>query len=107
MRSKIYIGNLPHTYTQENIEALFSPHGSVDEVNLIKDRNSGENNGVAFVQMASHEEAQLAIDELDGITIEDREIRVNEAKGNRTPSGGPGGPSVSRRTRPSFRRNRS
>lgn len=93
----IYIGNLPRTTDEETVRNLFAEHGEVSEVNLIKDKYSGELRGFGFVEMPSKEEALKAIQELDGKELGERTLIVNEAKprserpGNRRHGGSGGG----------------
>ena len=85
---KIYIGNLPFSSTEEELEALFASHGTVESVNVITDRETGRPRGFAFVEMESESDADKAIRALDGSNLGGRDIRVNEAQDR---SGGRGG----------------
>jgi len=80
MSRKLYVGNLPITATQESLEEVFGSFGDVNSVNLIKDRDTGQSKGFAFVEMVRDNEADKAIYDLDGTTMDEREITVNEAK---------------------------
>ena len=80
MGRKLYVGNLPYSATQESLQGTFSQCGEVDSVNVITDRDTGQIKGFAFVEMSSDSEAQKAIQELNGASIDGREIKVNEAK---------------------------
>ena len=88
MSKNIYIGNLPFSSTQEDLQALFEPHGSVSSVSVITDRETGRPRGFAFVEMESASDADNAIRALDGSNLGGRDIRVNEAQDR---SGGRGG----------------
>ena len=100
MEVKLYVGNLSYETTEDDLRALFSKSGTVTEVVLIKDRDTGRSKGFAFVSMSSQTEAEAAIKATDGQTINNREIKVNKARPpeERTPGGygdrnrrGPGG----------------
>ncbi len=91
MSKKIYVGNLPFSSTQEDLEALFGRHGTVASVNVITDRETGRPRGFAFVEMDSASDADDAIRALDGSNLGGRDIRVNEAQDRRDGGGGRGG----------------
>lgn len=80
MSKKIYVGNLPFSSTQEDLQALFGRHGSVTSVNVITDRETGRPRGFAFVEMDNASDADDAIRALDGTNLGGRDIRVNEAQ---------------------------
>lgn len=80
MGRKLYVGNLPYSVTQQMLQDMFSSCGTVDSVNLITDRDTGQSKGFAFVEMSSDSEAQKAMQELNGSNLDGREIKVNEAK---------------------------
>ena len=93
--TKLYVGNLPFTATDDSVRALFSTHGSVEKVSLINDRDTGRPRGFGFVEMATAEEAQRAISELNGKDLDGRKITVNVSNPRTPGSGGgrgPGGP---------------
>jgi hypothetical protein len=92
----IYVGNLPFSMSEAELEGLFAPHGQVQRVNLVMDRETGRPRGFGFVEMASEEHANAAISALDGTQVGSRKIVVNVAKpreerGPRTGGGGRGG----------------
>jgi RNA recognition motif-containing protein len=91
MGRKLYVGNLPYSADQQSLETTFSQCGTVDSVNVITDRDTGQSKGFAFVEMSSDSEAQKAIQELNGTSLDGREIKVNEAKPRTPRSGGGGG----------------
>ena len=90
MGRKLYVGNLPYSASQESLQETFSQCGTVDSVNVITDRDTGQSKGFGFVEMSNDSEAQKAIQELNGTQIDGREIKVNEAK-PKAPRGGGGG----------------
>jgi len=92
----IYVGNLSYSTTDEDLRQAFSAHGEVTSVNIIKDRFSGESRGFGFVEMATNEEAQAAIANLNGTELGGRTLNVNEAR-PRTEGGGGGGRGGDRR----------
>jgi RNA recognition motif-containing protein len=79
MGRKLYVGNLPYSATQQTLQDLFSQCGTVASVNVITDRGTGQSKGFAFVEMSDDSEAQKAIKELDGSSLDGRPIKVNEA----------------------------
>ncbi len=93
MSKKLYVGNLSYDTTEEILRTLFAGVGTVESVNIITDRMSGRPKGFGFVEMATEEEAQAAISQLNGTTLDDRQINVAEARPQRPRSdrGGGGG----------------
>jgi RNA recognition motif-containing protein len=83
MAKKCYVGNLSYDTTEDALRALFSGVGVVESVNLITDRMSGRSKGFGFVEMATEEDAQAAISQLNGTTLDDRQISVAEARPQR------------------------
>ncbi len=80
MAKKLYVGNLSYNATPADLEELFAQVGSVESVNIITDKFSGQSRGFGFVEMASDEEAQQAIQRLDGQDLKGRALKVNEAR---------------------------
>ena len=80
MGTKLYIGNLAFSSTEDSITNLFSQHGSVVSCQLITDRDTGRSKGFGFVEMSTSEEAQTVISSLDGREVGGRQIKVNEAR---------------------------
>ena len=80
MAKKVYVGNLNYQTTEDTLRELFAEYGEVDSVSLITDRYSGRSRGFAFIEMANDEEAQAAIEGLNGKTVDEWELRVAEAK---------------------------
>src|SRR5205807_1564348 len=93
MPTKLYVGNLPFNTTENELQELFSQAGPVQEVMLMQDKFTGKSRGFAFVTMASDQDAQKAISEINGKTVEGRALTVNEARPReaRPPGGGGGG----------------
>jgi cold-inducible RNA-binding protein len=90
MGKKVYVGNLTYDVTNEALEQMFAPHGSVQSAQVIMDRDTGRSKGFGFVEMSSDAEAQNAIKALNGQMVGGRSLTVNEAK-PRTEGGGRGG----------------
>ncbi len=80
MAKKIYVGNLAFSSTEVELEELFAQHGAVSSVSLISDRQTGRPRGFGFVEMESDDEADAAIEALDGKEFGGRNLRVNEAR---------------------------
>ena len=76
----IYVGNLSREVTEDELRKAFEAFGQVTSVNIIKDRYSGESRGFGFVEMATKSEAQAAINGLNGTSLGDRSLNVNEAR---------------------------
>ena len=76
----IYVGNLPFSTTEAELQQLFEAHGAVSRVNVVMDRDTGRSKGFGFVEMGSDAEAQAAIEAMDGQDLGGRRIKVNEAK---------------------------
>ncbi|MEC4673375.1 MAG: RNA-binding protein [Nitrospirota bacterium] len=91
MGSKIYVGGLPFATTEAELEALFAEHGTVQSARVITDKYTGQSRGFAFVEMSTPEEAQTAINALNGTEMGGRTLTVNEAKPMTPRSGGGGG----------------
>jgi cold-inducible RNA-binding protein len=77
--TKLYVGNLPFTVTEEAVRTLFAPHGSVEKISLINDRETGRPRGFGFVEM-SNADASRAMQQLNGQDFEGRPLKVNEAQ---------------------------
>ena len=87
MNSKIYVGNLSYSISESDLRDLFSRAGYVASVALIKDRNSGQSKGFAFVEMINQAETGKAISMFNGYNIEKRELRVSLAHSREKQSG--------------------
>jgi len=91
MNKKLYVGGLPYAVTEDKLQEIFSAHGTVDSARVITDRFTGRSRGFGFVEMSSEEEAQTAIDSLNGSDLEGRSLTVNEARPQENRGGGGGG----------------
>lgn len=80
MGKKLYVGNLPYTVDQAQLEEAFAAYGTVDSAIVINDRDTGRSKGFGFVEMSSDEEAQKAIEEMNGHSMGNRQLTVNEAR---------------------------
>ncbi len=85
--TKLYVGNLPFTATDEGVHALFSKHGTVEKVALINDRETGRPRGFGFVEMPNAD-ASRAMNALNGADFDGRALRVNEAQDRERSGGG-------------------
>ena len=92
MSTKLYVGNLAFSATEDSLRAHFEQCGTVTSCKIIIDRDTGRSKGFAFVEMSTPEEAQAAISKLSGASFEGRPLNVNEARPMqpRSPSGGGG-----------------
>jgi len=84
MRKKLYVGNLSYKATEDDLKNLFREFGTVIEVNLITDRATGKSRGFGFVEFSSGDEADKAVNSLNGKMFQDREIIVSEARPQRS-----------------------
>ncbi len=88
MNTKLFVGNLSFNTTENDLQDAFAAHGVVTEANLMTDRSTGRPRGFAFVTMSSPEEAQKAIDAMNGATLDGRNLTVNEARPREHTGGG-------------------
>jgi len=88
--TKLYVGNLPFTATEDAVRALFAPHGTVEKLDLITDRETGRARGFGFVEM-SNADASRAMQALNGTDFEGRSLKINEAQERERGGGGGGG----------------
>jgi RNA recognition motif-containing protein len=88
--TKLYVGNLPFSATEDGVRALFSKHGTVDKVSLITDRETGRPRGFGFVEMPNAD-ASRAMQALNGADFDGRPLKVNEAQERERGGGGGGG----------------
>lgn len=91
MSQKLYVGNLPYETNEQDLQDLFAQAGTVETVTVMRDRDTGRARGFAFVEMASSEEAQAAISQLNDQQFGGRRLTVNEAKPQVPRSGGGSG----------------
>jgi len=76
----LYVGNLPYSFTAEDLEQLFASYGAISSSQVIMDRHTGRSRGFGFVELESDDEARKAIEELDGKDVDGRKLTVNEAR---------------------------
>ena len=97
MSMKLYVGNLSFQTSSDDLQELFAQSGTVESANVVEDRDTGRSRGFGFVEMASREEGEAAINTLNGKEVGGRALTVNEAKpredrgGSRGGGGGRGG----------------
>ena len=93
MNNKLFVGNLSFNTTENDLQDTFAAHGTVTETNLMMDRTTGRPRGFGFVTMSTPEEAQKAVDALNGQSLDGRALTVNIARPReeRAPGGGGGG----------------
>lgn len=80
MTKNLYVGNLSYDTTEDTLRTLFAEFGEIESVNLITDRYTGRSRGFAFVEMATEEAAQAAKSALNGKMVDERELKVDNAK---------------------------
>jgi RNA recognition motif-containing protein len=80
MNNKLYVGGLPYSVTDGQLQEIFSAHGTVESAQVITDKFTGQSRGFGFVEMSSGSEAQAAISGLNGSDLNGRSLVVNEAK---------------------------
>ncbi|WP_437711482.1 RNA-binding protein [Sorangium sp. So ce448] len=90
MGTRLYVGNLPFSATKASVQAAFAQSGEVTDVHIVTDRESGQSRGFGFVTMGTPEQAQQAIENMNGAMMDGRPLRVNEAE-ERVQRGGGGG----------------
>ena len=91
MGKKLYVGNLPYTVTEEELQTFFAPAGTVESARLIIDRDTGRSKGFGFVEMSTDEEAKKAIETLNGQSMGDRALKISEAHPQEQRGGAGGG----------------
>ncbi|MEM9444930.1 MAG: RNA-binding protein [Verrucomicrobiota bacterium] len=89
--SKLYVGNMAYSITENDIEEAFSQYGTVEEIKMVHDRDTGKFRGFAFVQLNDPAAAKAAIEALDGQDFQGRKLVVNEARPQENRGGGGGG----------------
>jgi RNA recognition motif-containing protein len=85
--TKLYVGNLPFTATEDSVRALFAQHGAIDSLALITDRDTGNPRGFGFIEMGNADAAR-AMQALNGADFEGRPLRINEAQSKERSNGG-------------------
>ena len=88
MSSKLYVGNLAFQTTSQELQELFAQAGTVESASVVEDRMTGRSRGFAFVEMSTQEEANAAIEQLNGKEVGGRALKVNEAKPRENRGGG-------------------
>lgn len=91
MNTKLFVGNIPFSLSEPQLEELFSAHGKVVQVTIPTDRDTGRKRGFAFVEMGTQAEAEAAIRSLNGQTVDGRQIVVNASRPKTQSGGGKGG----------------
>ena len=97
MARKLYVGNLPYDTGEQDLQALFGEAGTVESVSVMRDMATGRARGFAFVEMATEEDAQKAIEQLNNRQLGGRNLTVNEARPKPQGAGGYGGGGGTRR----------
>ena len=85
--TKLFVGNLPFSATEESVRALFAPHGTIESLALITDRETGRPRGFGFIEMSGADAAK-AMQALNGTNFEGRNLKVNEAQARERGAGG-------------------
>jgi RNA recognition motif-containing protein len=88
MGRKLYVGNLPYQTDETALQSLFAQAGTVESVSVVRDMATGRARGFAFVEMGSDEEAQAAINQVNGVDLGGRSLTVNEARPKTSGGGG-------------------
>ncbi len=91
MAKNLYVGNLPYSTSNSDLERMFEAYGSVKSAQVIMDRETGRSKGFGFVEMVNDQEAQAAIAALNGKDVDGRALTVNEARPREDRGGGGGG----------------
>jgi len=76
----IYVGNLSYGLSEDELKEVFENYGTVDSVKIIKDRETGRSKGFGFIEMPNDEEGKTAIEQLNDTEVQNRNLRVNEAR---------------------------
>jgi len=80
MGNKLYVGNLPYSFRDEDLQQAFAAHGTVTSAKVMMERDTGRSKGFGFVEMASEDAAQAAIEMWNGKELDGRKIAVSEAR---------------------------
>jgi RNA recognition motif-containing protein len=88
---KLYVGNLPFSFTEDDLRQMFEAHGQVTSASIVMDRETGRPRGFGFIEMANDDEARAAIEAVNGTSIGGRAVVVNEARPKENRGGGGGG----------------
>lgn len=90
MNKKLYVGGLPYSVNDEKLLELFKPHGNVESAQVVTDRYTGNSRGFGFVEMSTQQEAEQAIQALNGTELEGRNVTVNMSRPRENSSRGGG-----------------
>ena len=90
MSTKLYVGNLSFDTSGSDLEQIFGEIGTVESATVIEDRDTGRSRGFGFIEMSNKDEAEQAIEQLNGKEVDGRELKVNEAKPRESRGGGGG-----------------
>ena len=90
MGNKLYVGNLPYSFRDEDLQQAFAAHGSVSSAKVMMERDTGRSKGFGFVEMGSSEQAEAAIQGLNGMSVGGRSIIVNISRPKEPSTGGGG-----------------
>ena len=90
MSQKLYVGGLPYSVTDTQLEEIFAEHGTVESARVISDKFTAQSRGFGFVEMSSSDDGQKAIDALNGTDLQGRTLTVNEARPQENRGGGGG-----------------
>ena len=88
MNKKLYVGGLPFSVTDDQLKTIFESHGTVESAKVITDRYTGQSRGFGFVEMSSQQEAEKAMQAVNGTELEGRSLKVDESKQREDRSGG-------------------
>ena len=88
---KIYVGNMSYSTNEQSLRTAFEQHGTVDEVTIVTDRETGRPRGFGFVSMPNADEATAAMEAINGTELDGRTLSVNEARPKKPQGGGGGG----------------
>jgi RNA recognition motif-containing protein len=88
MNKKLYVGGLPYSVSDERLKELFESHGTVESAKVITDRYTDRSRGFGFVEMSTQQEAEQAVQALNGTELDGRSLTVNESKPRENRSGG-------------------
>jgi RNA recognition motif-containing protein len=91
VNTKLYVGNLSFSIGDKELREAFAPHGNLTSASVVTDRDSGQSRGFGFVEYGSSEEAQRAVDAMNGTSLDGRSLNVNVARPREGGGGGGGG----------------
>jgi cold-inducible RNA-binding protein len=91
MNSKLYVGNMSFNTSEDNLRAVFEPFGTITDIHIANDRETGRPRGFAFITFATEQESKLAMEKMNGADLDGRALTVNEARAKDDAGGGGGG----------------